>query len=159
MNSSIYLFEFLSEQATEDVGMWKEMLEKRLDAIGFDFISQPQVTANFKRITTDNKDLFNTSEKDYVIEVDEFKSNTLAYDPEDFENFETFSMIMIDANYNGEYFHLNEVFWADKIFDTKAGKAIVRIPEKSFTGEKMMIIFMDKYGNELKVIRTKKDFA
>lgn len=37
MNSSIYLFEFLSEQATEDVGMWKEMLEKRLDAIGFDY--------------------------------------------------------------------------------------------------------------------------
>jgi site-specific DNA-methyltransferase (adenine-specific)/adenine-specific DNA-methyltransferase len=130
-----------------------------MDAIGFDFISQPQVKANYKRATPDNKDLFNASDKDYVIEITEFKSNTLAYDPEDFENFETFSMVMVDTNYNGEYFHLNEVFWADKILDTEAGKAIVRIPEKSFTGEKMMIIFMDKYGNELKVTRTKKDFA
>lgn len=130
-----------------------------MDAIGFDFISQPQVKANYKRATPDNKNLFNAADKDYIIEITEFKSNTLAYDPEDFENFETFSMVMVDTNYNGEYFHLNEVYWADKILDTEAGKAIVRIPERSFTEEKMMIIFMDKYGNELKVIRTKKDFA
>ncbi|MBR9923272.1 MAG: site-specific DNA-methyltransferase [Bacteroidetes bacterium] len=130
-----------------------------MDAIGFDFISQPQVKANYKRATPDNKDLFNASDKDYIIEITEFKSNTLAYDPEDFENFETFSMVMVDNNYNGEYFHLNQVFWADKVFDNEAGKAIVRIPEKSFLGERMLIIFMDKYGNELKVIRTKKDFA
>ncbi len=130
-----------------------------MDAIGFDFISQPLVKANYKRATPDNKDLFNASDKDLIIEITEFKSNTLAYDPEDFENFETFSIVMVDTNYNGEYFHLNEVFWADKILNTEAGKAIVRIPEKSITEEKMMIIFMDKYGNELKVIRTKKDFT
>ena len=130
-----------------------------MDAIGFDFISQPLVKANYTRATPDNKDLFNASDKDFIIEITEFKSNTLAYDPEDFENFETFSMVMVDTNYNGEHFHLNEVFWADKILDTEAGKAIVRIPEKSFTEEKMMIIFMDKYGNELKVLRTKNDFA
>lgn len=130
-----------------------------MDAIGFDFISQPKVTANYKRATPDNKDLFNAANKDYIIEITEFKSNTLAYDPEDFENFETFSMVMVDTNYNGEHFNLNEVYWADKVLDTEAGKAVVRIPEQSFNGEKMMIIFMDKYGNELKVIRTKKDFA
>jgi site-specific DNA-methyltransferase (adenine-specific)/adenine-specific DNA-methyltransferase len=130
-----------------------------MDAIGFDFISQPQVKTNYKRATPENKDLFNASDKDYIIEITEFKSNTLVYDPEDFENFETFSMVMVDTDYNGEYFHLNEVFWADKVLDNETQKAIVRIPEKSFAGEKMMIIFMDKYGNELKVIRTKKDFA
>ncbi len=130
-----------------------------MDAIGFDFISQPQVKSHYKRVTPENKDLFNASDKDYIIEITEFKSNTLAHDPEDFENFETFSMVMVDTNYNSEYFQLNEVFWADKILDTEVEKAIVRIPEKSFTGDKMMIIFMDKYGNELKVIRTKKDFS
>jgi site-specific DNA-methyltransferase (adenine-specific)/adenine-specific DNA-methyltransferase len=128
-------------------------------AIGFDFISQPQVKSNYKRATPDDKDLFNASDRDYIIEITEFKSNTPVYGPEEFENFETFSMVMVDTNYNGEYFHLNEVFWADKVLDNKAEKAIVRIPEKSFKGDKMMIIFMDKYGNELKVIRTKKDFA
>lgn len=129
-----------------------------MDAIGFDFISQPQVEANYIRATPENIDLFNSSDKDFVIEIKEFKSNTLTYDPEDFENFETFSMVMIDTDYNEEYFQLNQVFWADKVLDTEAGIAIVRIPEDSFKGEKMMIIFMDKYGNELKVIRTKEDF-
>jgi hypothetical protein len=65
---------------------------------------------------------------------------------------------MIDTNYNDEYFNLGQVFWADKVFDATKGKAIIRIPENTFTGEKMMVIFMDSYGNELKVIRTKKDF-
>ncbi len=130
-----------------------------MDAIGFDFISQPLVKATYWRGIPEQTDLFNIANNDYIIEISEFKSNTLAYDPEDFENFETFSMVMIDTNYNGEYFHLNQVFWADKVMDVESGKAIIRIPEKTFIGENMMIIFMDKYGNELKVIRTKNDFA
>src|SRR5690606_28927662 len=77
-----------------------------MDAIGFDFISQPIVKANYKRESPNDKNLFNSTEKDFIIEVTEFKSNTLAYDPEDFLNFETFSMVMIDTNYNGEYFRL-----------------------------------------------------
>lgn len=129
-----------------------------MDAIGFDFISQPLVEFNLRKATSENKDLFNASDNDLIIEITEFKSNTLAYDPDDFENFETFSMVMIDTNYNGEYFSLHEIFWGDKVFDSEAKKAVIRLSEKSVSGEKMMIIFMDKYGNELKVIRTKKDF-
>lgn len=128
-----------------------------MDAIGFDFISQPFVNANYKRATPLNKDLFNTANNDFLIEIIVFKSNTLAFDPEDFENFETFSMVMIDFDYNGEYFNLNKVYWADKVLMDE-NKAIIRISEGEFRGEKMMIIFMDKYGNELKVIRTKNDF-
>lgn len=130
-----------------------------MDAIGFDFISQPQVNASYTRAIPSNKDLFNASNNDFIIEISEFRSNTLAYDPEDFENFETFSMVMIDMDYNGDYFNLGKVFWAADIYDEKNDKAVVSIPEEDFVGEEMMIIFMDKYGNELKVIRTKKDFA
>ena len=130
-----------------------------MDAIGFDFISQPVVKAEYKRAKPNDQNLFNASDNDYIIEINEFKSNTLAYDPEDFENFETFSMVMIDTNYNSEFFNLSEVFWADKVLNNESGKAIIRIPEKSFSGEKMMVIYMDKYGNELKITRTKKDFA
>jgi DNA modification methylase len=130
-----------------------------MDAIGFDFISQPVVKASYQRTTPPNKDLFNASDNDFIVELTEFKSNTLAHDPEDFENFETFSMVMVDTNYNGDYFHLNLVFWADKIVESTGDKAIIRIPEKDFTGDKLMVIFMDKYGNELKVIRTKTDFV
>ena len=33
-----------------------------------------------------NSNLFTNNDNDYIIEINEFKSNTLVYDPEDFEN-------------------------------------------------------------------------
>ena len=33
---------------------------------------------------------------DYVVKISEFRAQTLATDPEDFQNFETFSMAMVD---------------------------------------------------------------
>jgi len=129
-----------------------------IDAVGFDFISQPQVAAKYCRKVPENRNLFNQKHKDFVIEITQFKSNTLIYDPEDFENFETLSMVLIDTNYNGEYFNLDKAFWADKILDEAKTKAVVRIPQNEFTGKKMLVIFMDKYGNELKVLKSKGDF-
>jgi site-specific DNA-methyltransferase (adenine-specific)/adenine-specific DNA-methyltransferase len=129
-----------------------------IDAIGFDFISQPQVAARYCRKAPENRNLFNQKHKDFVIEITQFKSNTLVYDPEDFENFETLSMVLIDTNYNGGYFNLDKAFWADKILDDAKTKAVIRIPQNEFTGKKMLVIFMDKYGNELKVLKSKGDF-
>ncbi len=129
-----------------------------IDAVGFDFISQPMVKAKYHRASPKNRDLFNANDKDFIIEITEFKSDTLVYDPEDFENFETFSMAMVDLNYNDDYFNLEKVYWSDETVDEDKTKAIIRIPESDFTGKKMMVIFMDKYGNELKVVKTKKDF-
>lgn len=129
-----------------------------IDAIGFDFISQPEVDAKYCRKAPENRNLFNQKYKDFVIEITQFKSNTLVYDPEDFENFETLSMVLVDTNYNGEYFNLDKAFWADKILDEAKTKAVIRIPQNEFNGKRMMIIFMDKYGNELKVLKSKGDF-
>jgi len=129
-----------------------------IDAVGFDFISQPQVAVRYCRKAPENRNLFNQKHKDFVIEITQFKSNTLVYDPEDFENFETLSMVLIDTNYNGGYFNLDKAFWADKILDDAKTKAVIRIPQNEFTGKKMMAIFMDKYGNELKVLKSKGDF-
>ena len=129
-----------------------------IDAVGFDFISQPEVDARYCRKAPENRNLFNQKHKDFVIEITQFKSNTLVYDPEDFENFETLSMVLIDTNYNGGYFNLDKAFWADKILDEAKTKAVIRIPQNEFTGKKMLIIFMDKYGNELKVLKSKGDF-
>jgi DNA modification methylase len=136
----------------------EDKVNEIMDAVGFDFVSQPLVKVDYIRSRPEKKDLFNSNNTDFVIEIQEFKSNTLAYDPDDFENFETFSMVMIDTNYNDEYFNLSNVFWSDKVLNPDKTKAIIPIMEDEFKGEKMMIIFMDKYGNELKVIRTKNDF-
>jgi hypothetical protein len=129
-----------------------------IDAIGFDFISQPEVKATYHRRNPVERDLLNARKKDYSIEISSFRSNTLVYDPEDFENFETLSMVLVDTNYNNDYFNLDKVFWSDQILNEEKTKAVIRIPEDDFTGKKMMVIFMDKYGNELKVVKTKTDF-
>jgi len=129
-----------------------------IDAVGFDFISQPEVKATYHRRKPEDQNLFNAGKKDFSFEISSFKSNTLVYDPEDFENFETLSMVLVDTDYNDDYFKLNKVFWATDIVNEDHSKAVVRIPEDEFTGKKVMMIFIDKYGNELKAVKTKKDF-
>ncbi len=120
-----------------------------IDAVGFDFISQPIVKAEFTR---DNEG--------FNITISEFRSNTLTYAPDEFENFETLSMVLIDFNYDDEskVFDLDKVYWSDKIINSDRTMGKISIKTEEFIGDKMMIIFMDKYGNEYKVIKTKKEF-
>lgn len=137
----------------------EEDINEVMDSIGFDFISQPVVKADYFRSTPENKNLFNADDNDFIIEMTKFKLDTLAYDPDEFANFETLSMVMVDTNYNDEYFNLSNVYWANDIINEERDNAIIRIKENDFEGEQMMAIFMDQYGNELKVVRTKTDFS
>lgn len=148
-----------------------------IDAVGFDFTSQPVVEVKCKKERAPDGPLL----KQYVIHLKEFRSKTLATDPEDFANFETFSMTIMDANYDGEIFKLSHVFWADTLVveelkRLKAGiknrakdeadsdnvgeceQLSLRIPEEDFTGKQMMVIFCDRYGNEKKLVFKKMDF-
>ncbi|SNB46499.1 site-specific DNA-methyltransferase [Geobacter sp. DSM 9736] len=127
-----------------------------IDAIGFDFISQPVVKykPHAKR-----RGLL----PELVVDVSEFRSKTLTTDPEDFANFETFSMAMIDLNYDGDVFRLDRVFWGEDLLKAAGGlekaKALeIRIPEEEFKGEKMMVILCDRYGNEKTLVFGKADF-
>ena len=90
--------------------MDEEDINEVIDAIGFDFISQPLVRAKYYRDDPLNPTLEDQDKKDFVIEVNEFKSNTLVYDPEDFENFETLSMVMIDTNFK-DFWHFELTNW------------------------------------------------
>lgn len=127
-----------------------------IDAIGFDFISQPVVACKTRRM---KNGLFT----DLVIELSEFRSKTLTTDPQDFANFETFSMAMVDLNYDGDVFRLDRVFWGEELLKSaggvdKAKTLEVRIPEQEFKGEKMMVILCDRYGNEKTLVFAKGDF-
>jgi len=140
-----------------------------IDAIGFDFVSQPQAKWKCTRERSITMPLL--KKKDYVIHVTEFRSKTLATDPEDFANFETFSMAMVDTDYDGQVFRLSEVFWADDLVaaEIKRVKATgadlsqckqlsLRIPDAKFAGQQMMVILCDRYGNEKKLVFRKGDF-
>lgn len=116
-----------------------------IDSVGFDFIYQPIV-----KYTLIEK------EKEYIIELEEFKSDGLYYDPDDFENFETLSMVLVDFNYNNKEFRLDKVFWRNDLIKDKKTRII--ISDNDFLQEKIAIIFIDIYGNEKKVVINKGDF-
>jgi hypothetical protein len=129
-----------------------------INAVGFDFISQPQVVVKTKKETRKGE-LF----ADFVLVISEFRSQTLATDPEDFANFETFSMAMVDLDYDGDVFRLGQVFWAEDLLKEAGGleaakHLAMRIPEQDFIGKRLMLILCDRYGNEKTLVFEKKDF-
>jgi hypothetical protein len=98
-----------------------------------------------------------------VLEISEFRAQTLATDPEDYRNFETFSMAMLDLDYDGDVFRLSRVFWGEEVISTaggleKAERLELRIAEQDFTGDQMMVILCDRYGNEKTLLLEKEDF-
>ena len=136
----------------------EEDVNEVIDAVGFDFISQPQVEVKTRKDKRKGE-MF----ADFVLEIREFRAQTLATDPEDFKNFETFSMAMVDLNYDGDVFRLGRVFWAEDLLKEAGGldeaKLLqVRIPDQDFTGKQMMVILCDRYGNEKALAFERKDF-
>lgn len=124
-----------------------------IDAVGFDFIQVPQVETEYNIAKPKAATLLNQKTKECVIKIKIFKSRTLTKSPEEFENFETLSMVMVDYNYDGKVFDLDEVFYADTIkpdFEVRfyGGKL----------DKQMMVIYLDIYGNEKKEILSLKDF-
>lgn len=127
------------------------------EVIGFHFIRQPEVKSKIK------------TKKDSVnIEISEFKSQY--YKDEEgkvLRNFETLAMVLIDSNYNGEEFVMDQVLFADDLLPKKSKKEkdeedireelreqkkIVIPLNKEEIGNKIMIVYVDIYGNEFKEI-------
>lgn len=138
----------------------EEDVNEVIDAVGFDFISQPQVAWRTRKVSR-KEGLF--SQTDYVLEISEFRAQTLATDPEDFANFETFSMAMVDLNYDGDVFRLARVFWGEDLLKAAGGldeaqKLELRASEEDFAGKQMMVILCDRYGNEKSLLLKKADF-
>ena len=130
-----------------------------IDAVGFDFISQPQVVWAVKKERRTGE-LF----ADYVLELSEFRAQTLATDPEDFQNFETFSMAMVDLGLRRGCVPV-EPGVLGRGRAQCVGRAWRRpngwrcaFAEQEFTGKQMMVILCDRYGNEKTLLMAKTDF-
>jgi site-specific DNA-methyltransferase (adenine-specific)/adenine-specific DNA-methyltransferase len=103
-------------------------------AIGFHFMQQPTVEAKIE---------------DGVLVVSKFLSNFRNEDTKkDMDNFESLSMVIIDNDYNGEEFIMDNCYFKDDIViegDT------MTIPINGENGRKC-VIFVDIYGNEFKQV-------
>lgn len=114
-----------------------------IDAVGFDFIQVPEIKTSYKV----------TAKKECVIKIKEFRSRTISKGPDEFENYETLSIVMMDYSYDGKVFNLDEVFYADQLkpdFEVKF--------DAKKLNKQMMVIYLDIYGNEKKEILSMKDF-
>jgi len=127
-----------------------------MEAVGFDFIQVPEVRCRYylakPRRGTQLK--FETPKKEAVIKIKTFESNTLSRQLQEFKNLGTMSMVMVDYNYDGKVFDLDDVFYAE---DLKKQDYQIRFDPAKIK-EQMMIIYMDIFGNEKREIKTLKDF-
>ena len=124
-----------------------------IDAVGFDFIQVPQVETEYKIAKPKEATLLNQSAKECVIKIKTFKSRTLTKSPEELEYYEMLSMVMVDYNYDGKVFDLDEVFYADKLkpdFEVRF--------DSTKLDKQMMVIYLDIYGNEKKEVLTLRNF-
>lgn len=132
-----------------------------VDAVGFDFVQVPTVECKYYLDKPKNPDLLNQKTKECVVEIKKFESKILSRKPVDFTNLETLSMVMLDYDFDGEVFDLDEVFYAEEL--KKTGYE-VRFDSNKIVGanhdlpNQMMLIYIDIFGNEKREVKSLKDF-
>ncbi len=130
-----------------------------VDSIGFDFIRQPKVICEYY-VDKPNGEMF----QDAVVKINCFISQALAKGASMKPNLETLSMVLVDYNYplnlprkdnkTPPAFEVDKVFYASEI---KAANWEVRMPKVSL-GKRVMLVYIDIYGNEYTEVKTIKDF-
>jgi site-specific DNA-methyltransferase (adenine-specific)/adenine-specific DNA-methyltransferase len=98
-----------------------------VDAVGFDFIKPPTVEYAIK---------------DNTIEIKVFESNSQIKGRDVSSGMDAFSMLLVNYNYNGSEFSLDEVLYEKNFKDNKHKIDVAKF------GEKTMLVFIDKFGNE-----------
>lgn len=109
------------------------------ESIGFHFIKQPTVQSKIMK-----------KGDELTITISEFRS--YYYKDEKgkiLENFETLSALFIDYDYE-DTFIIDDVFFADE-FKKENQKLSIKVNNENI-GEKVMLIYVDMYGNEFKEI-------
>lgn len=101
-----------------------------IDSVGFDFIRPPKVDYELA---------------ESMLTIKSFASESRIKDAYKMHGFEAFSMLLIDTNYNGSTFSLTDVYF-NKDFDDKQSIKLKYLNKHG----KMMLIFIDKFGNEFK---------
>ncbi|MCL6622930.1 MAG: hypothetical protein K6T55_12650 [Syntrophobacterales bacterium] len=121
-----------------------------VDAAGFDFIQVPTVECQY--FVDDKKGQLELGKgsKECVIKIERFESKVISRKPLGFANLETLSMVMLDYDFDGEVFDLDEVFYAE---DLKKSGYEVRFAEDKVKGQ-IMVIYIDIFGNEMRETKT-----
>jgi len=121
-----------------------------VDAWGFDFIQPPQVdwSVNIKKRK-------GQLIPEACLKIKKFESRARIRGQDTRGGFETFSMLMIDFDYNGEVFEMDAVFYAHQLADDEWQAWF----SAESLGEKVMAVFIDLYGNEAREVIPREKFG
>ena len=126
-----------------------------VDAVGFDFIQIPKVECDYFRESRKGQLELGTDSHHVSIRIKKFESKIMSRKVTRFENFETLSMVMLDYSFNGNVFELDDTVYADQLRDHEYTIGFDRNKIES----KMMIIYLDIFGNEKREVKTLSDFS
>jgi len=118
-------------------------VNETVEAVGFDFIRTPEVewAVGVKRR---KGQLLNEA----YLKIKKFESRARLRGRDTVGGLETFSMLMLDFDYDSEVFNLDAVFYAHQL---EADNWQAWFPSEA-VGNSVMAVFMDIYGNEAREI-------
>jgi hypothetical protein len=114
-----------------------------MESIGFDFIQQPRVECTYER----DGDRLSVS-------ILEFESEAYAASPSE-ENIADLAMVLVDHDYDGEIFDVDAVYYAGDLAESNWQLEIAAAD----VGARLMIVYIDVYGNELRETKSVADFS
>ena len=114
-----------------------------LDSVGFDFIQPPEVDWTLS-VKKHKGQLF----REACLKIKKFETRARLRGKDTEGGLETFSMLMLDFDYDGDVFNLDVVFYAHKL---EADNWQAWFPLEAI-GKSVMAVFMDIYGNEAREI-------
>jgi len=114
-----------------------------VDAVGFDFIQPPEVTWT-AGVGRRQGQMLNEA----YLKIEGFESRARIRGQDKLGGPETFSMLMLDFDYDGEVFSLDAAFYAAQLH---ADEWRAWFPVEGL-GAKIMAVFMDIYGNEAREV-------
>jgi len=126
-----------------------------VDAVGFDFVQTPTADCTYSLEKVKDPDLLNQGSRECVISIKQFESKVISKKPVNLANLESLSMVMLDYDFDGEVFDLDDVFYAE---DLKKNGYEVRFPADKIDGQ-CMIIYLDIFGNEKREVKKPSDFT
>lgn len=122
-----------------------------VDAVGFDFIRPPRV----RWLAGTRKAKKGDASPQAVLRIRSFESSTRVHGEEVFGDLDTFAMLMLDFDYDGEVFDLDEFFLAGNL---QRNSWEVSIPA-DLIGKQVMAVFIDIHGNESREVIPRGKFG
>jgi len=124
-------------------------VNETVDAVGFDFIQVPEVDWSISIVK------HKSSYDEVRLTINSFESHARLRGVDARGGLETFSMLMLDYDYNGKVFDMDAVVYAHQIQDD-GWQALFPLEH---IGTSVMIIFIDIYGNEAREVIARDSFA